>query len=219
MKIRGVIFDLDGTILDSTWVWVQVDREFLGKYGIEVPEDYSAAIKAMGFEQVADYTIERFHLPLSTEEVMREWNEMAIRAYSEKVRLRPGTRELLLWLKSQGIPAGVATSNTALLFEPCLRHNGVYDLFHSFTEAKEVERGKEFPDIYIREAEKLGCEPASCAVFEDIIPAIHGAKSGGFYTIGVREKVWGYEEEEFNRICDDTINEITEAEVLLKSLI
>lgn len=218
MKIKGVIFDLDGTILDSTWVWKKVDEDFLGKHGFEVPEDYSDAIKAMGFEQVANYTIARFQLPLSASEVMAEWNEMAIQAYSEQVKLKPGTKELLLWLREQGIPAGVATSNTSLLFEPCLRSNGVYDLFHSFTEGNEVDRGKEFPDIYIKESEKLGCDPSSCAVFEDIIPALKGAGSGGFLTIGVKEKSWGYEDEEFGRYCDHILYEISDAISLLKCL-
>ena len=218
MKIKGVIFDLDGTLLDSTWVWKQVDKEFLGKYGYQVPEDYSDAIKAMGFEQVADYTIERFGLPLSSEEVMEEWNTMAIQAYSEKVKLRQGTRELLLWLQEQGIPAGVATSNTAMLFEPCLKHNGIYELFHSFTEGNEVDRGKEFPDIYIKAANKLGCEPSSCVVFEDIIQALKGAASGGFLTVGVIERSWGYEEKEFRDFCDHMIGEISDAIPLLKHL-
>lgn len=218
MKIKGAIFDLDGTILDSTWVWRQVDEDFLGKYGFEVPDDYSDAIKAMGFEQVANYTIARFRLPLSASEVMAEWNEMAIQAYSHQVKLKPGTKELLLWLREQGIPAGVATSNTAQLFEPCLKNNGVYDLFHSFTEGNEVDRGKEFPDIYIEEAEKLGCEPSSCVVFEDIIPALRGAGSGGFLTIGVKEKAWGYEEEEFGNCCDYILCEISDAISLLKRL-
>lgn len=218
MKIEGVIFDLDGTILDSTWVWKQVDVDFLGKYGIQVRDDYSDAIKAMGFEQVAEYTIARFRLPLNAGEVMAEWNAMALRAYSEKVRLRPGTMELLLWLREQGILTGVATSNTAALFEPCLKHNGVYDLFHSFTEGSEVERCKEFPDIYIKEAEKLGCRPSSCLVFEDIIPALKGAGSGGFVTVGVREEAWGYENEEFGKYCDHILYEISDAISLLKSL-
>ena len=217
-RIKGAIFDLDGTILDSTWVWKRVDEEFLGKYGFEVPEDYSDAIKAMGFEQVAEYTITRFRLPLSTSEVMAEWNQMAARAYSEQVKIRHGTKELLLWLKEQGIPAGVATSNTALLFEPCLKNNGIYDLFHSFTEANEVDRGKEFPDIYIKEAGKLGCEPSSCIVFEDIIPALKGAGNGGFVTIGVKESAWGYEEEEFGRYCDHILYEISDAISLLKQM-
>lgn len=218
MQIKGAIFDLDGTLFDSTWVWKQIDKEFLGKYGHPVPEDYSDAIKAMGFEQVANYTIDRFRLPMTAEEVMAEWNTMAIRAYSEQVKLRRGVRELLAWLEAQGIPAGVATSNTAMLFEPCLKHNGIYELFHSFTEGNEVDRGKEFPDIYIKAADKLGCEPSSCVVFEDIIPALKGAKSGGFLTIGVREKAWGYETGEFSSSCDYVIDEISDAISLLKRL-
>ena len=51
VKIEGVIFDLDGTLLDSTWVWSQIDTDFLKKRGFEVPKDYSTAIMAMGFER------------------------------------------------------------------------------------------------------------------------------------------------------------------------
>lgn len=218
MKLQGVIFDLDGTILDSTWVWSQIDIDFLGKHGFAVPEDYVDAITPMGFGDAAKYTIERFHLPSTPEEVMAEWNEMAMEAYSSKVELRPGTKEVLTWLQKEGIPAGVATSNNAALFEPCLRRNGVYEMFHSFTEISEVKRGKEFPDIYIKEAEKLGCEPVSCIVFEDILPALKSAGSGGFITVGVKEKAWRYLDEEFARSCDYQIEEIHDALALLNQL-
>ena len=77
MKIEGVIFDLDGTLLDSTWVWSQIDTDFLKKRGFEVPKDYSTAIMAMGFEEVAKYTIKRFLLQETKEDVMAEWDAMA----------------------------------------------------------------------------------------------------------------------------------------------
>lgn len=218
MDIQGVIFDLDGTLLDSTWVWTQIDEEFLGRHGFDVPEDYSQAVSSMGFADVADYTIERFGLSMTKEEVMAEWNAMAYEAYSHKIRLRPGTVELLQWLKVNGIPAGIATSNSASLFEPCLRNNGVYDLFHSFTETGDVKRGKKFPDVYIKEAEKLGVLPQNCMVFEDIIPALRGAHKGGFITVGVREKKWQYEDEVFRASCDYTIEEIHDAISLLNRI-
>ncbi|MCH5251668.1 MAG: HAD family phosphatase [Lachnospiraceae bacterium] len=218
MRLKGVIFDLDGTILDSTWVWHQIDIDFLGKYGFSVPDDYVEKITPMGFGEAARYTIERFRLKASPEEVMAEWNEMAMEAYSKQVRLRTGTKEVLQWLKNKGIPAGVATSNNASLFEPCLINNGVYQYFHSFTEIREVSRGKEFPDIYIKEAEKLGCLPGECLVFEDIIPALKSAKQGGFVTVGVQENAWCYGAGIMKESCDYQIAEIEEAISLLEQL-
>jgi HAD superfamily hydrolase (TIGR01509 family) len=216
MKIKGAIFDLDGTILDSTWVWSQIDVDFLGKHGFDVPDDYSKAIISMSFEDVAKYTIERFSIDATVQEVMEEWNWMALEAYTHKVKLKPGTKELLLWLEQQGIPAGIATSNRASLYEPCLKSLGVYSFFHSFTETADVNRGKEFPDVYILAAEKLGCRPEECVVFEDIMPALLGAKAGGFRTIGVVEEKWKYDREEFAGCCDRLIHEISEAIPLLK---
>lgn len=218
MEIQGVIFDLDGTLLDSTWIWSKIDEDFLGKYGFDVPADYSQAVSSMGFENVAVYTIKRFGLKLTKEEVMAEWDAMAYEAYAHEIQLKPGTLELLQWLKREKIPAGIATSNSASLFEPCLQNNKVYELFHSFTETGDVERGKEFPDVYIKAAEKLGADPKKCIVFEDIIPALNGARKGGFITVGVREEKWQYEDEMFRASCDYVIEEIHDAISLLNQI-
>lgn len=210
MGIKGVIFDLDGTILDSTWVWTKIDHDFLGERGFEVPPDYSEAIISMGFADVAKYTIARFGLEETVEEVMAQWNAMAHKAYAEEVKLKPGTKELLVWLRELGIKMGIATSNSASLFVPCLINNGVYEYFHSYTETGDVKRGKEFPDVYIKEAEKLRCRPEECVVLEDIIPALRGAKKGGFITVGVREQKWMYKQEELAESCDYVVDELLE---------
>lgn len=211
MKIEGVIFDLDGTLLDSTWVWSQIDTDFLKKRGFEVPKDYSTAIMAMGFEEVAKYTIKRFLLQETKEDVMAEWDAMARDAYAHDVKLKKGVKELLLWLKKQDIKMAVATSNSASLFEPCLKNLGIYDWFHSFTETGDVKRGKEFPDVYLKAAEKMRVNPGNCFVFEDILPAVLGAKKGGFQTVLVREPT----KEDFDLICDYAVDEIDEAISLL----
>ena len=90
MKIEGVIFDLDGTLLDSTWVWSQIDTDFLKKRGFEVPKEYSTAIMAMGIEEVAKYTIKRFLLQETKEDVIAEWDAMARDAYAHDVKLKKG---------------------------------------------------------------------------------------------------------------------------------
>ncbi len=215
--IKGVIFDLDGTILDSTWVWRQIDIDFLGEYGYEVPEDYVEAIIPLTIKESAIYTKERFNIPLSIEKIIIRWNEMAKVAYEKKVQLKEGTKELLQWLKEQGICMGIATSNDAALFEPCLKNNDVFSYFHSYTEVNEVQRGKEFPDVYIKEAEKMGCKPEECLVLEDIIPALKSAKEGGFHTVGVQEAAWNYTEKQWQESCEYSVTKLNEVIALIKS--
>lgn len=216
MKEKGAIFDLDGTILASTWVWSGIDKDFLGGRGIAVPDDYAEKIISMSFEETARYTIERFSLKEKLEDVIAEWNHMAADAYAKKVKLKDGTKQLLEWLSAEGIKIGIATSNKAELFLPCLENNGISHYFHSYTETGDVTRGKEFPDVYIKEAEKLGLSPEECIVFEDIIPALKGAKSGGFATIGVEEEKWGYDREEFAKHCDYAITNLSQAIEFIK---
>ena len=113
---------------------------------------------------------------------------MAERTYHKEVQIKPYARELLVCLREQGIHLGVATASYASLFTECLKRNRVYDFFECFTETSEVERGKGFPDIYIKAAGKLACSPQECLIFEDIHQGILGAKAGGFCTVGVFDK-------------------------------
>ena len=84
MEIKGAIFDLDGTLLDSMWVWNQVDIDFLGNRGFDVPPDYPKAIAAMGFHETAEYTIKRFDLKEKVKDVIAEWDRMAAQMYHER---------------------------------------------------------------------------------------------------------------------------------------
>ena len=99
MEIKGAIFDLDGTLLDSMWVWNQVDIDFLGKRGFDVPPDYPKAIAAMGFHETAEYTIKRFGLNEKVEDVIAEWDHMAAQMYHERVKIKPDVTEVLEQMK------------------------------------------------------------------------------------------------------------------------
>ena len=99
MRLQSAIFDMDGTLLDSMWVWRQIDVDFLGRRGFEVPLDYLEMITPMGYYRAAEYTIERFRLNEQPEDLVQEWHDMAAEAYEKKVELKPHAKEYLLELK------------------------------------------------------------------------------------------------------------------------
>ena len=183
--LKGAIFDLDGTILDSSWVWEKIDREFLGGRGIDVPEDYVENIAPLGFYGAAVYTINRFGFEDKPEELMKIWGEMAIREYKNNVYIKEGVAEYLDYLYTKGISMGIATASNEDLFIPCLEHNNIFKYFQTFTTVSEVGKSKESADVYIATARKLGIYPDECVVFEDLPQGLISASNAGFYTVAI----------------------------------
>lgn len=201
-QIKGAIFDLDGTILDSMDVWGDIDRKFFENRKIKMPDDYIESVNSMSFSETARYTAERFHLQDTPEELMNQWTEMSKNAYAHEIRLKSGVMEYLTQLSKAGVKLGVATTLESELFIPALKNNGIYRLFSAFTSVKEVSRGKDFPDIYLETAKRLNMKPKECAVFEDICLGIRGANAGGFLTVGVYDRFAALEEETIRREAD-----------------
>ena len=209
-EMKGAIFDLDGTLLDSMGVWRQIDIDFLGKRGFAVPEDYLKAITAKNFSEAADYTIARFGLNESAQAIMEEWFAMAVDFYSHQVALKPYVKEYLAELRQRGVKIAAATSSDARLFVPCLKHCGIYDMFDAFCQTTEVTRGKGYPDVYELAASRLGLATGDCVVYEDILKGIEGAKLGGFCTVGVEDIHSAYEKEEIRSKADFYIGSFEE---------
>jgi len=183
--MKAYIFDLDGTLLDSMGVWEQIDVDFLSKRGFDVPEDYINAICSRSFPEAAQYTIERFNLPDSVDDLLKEWNAMAVYAYGHTVPLKPHALDYLTALKHRGAKLAIATSLPAALYEPVLLNHGIQYLFDAICSTDEVAYGKTKPDVFILTAQKLGIPPEMCIVFEDILPAMQSAKQAGMTVYGV----------------------------------
>jgi HAD superfamily hydrolase (TIGR01509 family) len=186
--LKAYIFDLDGVLLDSMGLWEQIDVDFLTKRGLEATPDYIDAICALSFPEAAEYTVKRFGLPDSADDLTKEWNDMAVYAYGNTVPLKPGAKEYLLECKRQGAKLGIATSLPVALYEPALRNNGILDLFDVVCSTDEVGFGKTEPDVFLLAARRLGVSPADCIVFEDAPQAVKSAKQAGMTVYGVYDE-------------------------------
>lgn len=186
--IEAVLFDLDGTLIDSMWIWEDIDREYLGKFGIDLPDDLEEMVQGMSFSETAEYFKKRFHIPQPLEEIKGEWNRMAWDKYSNEVPLKEGVLAFLEALQQQGIRMGIATSNSKELVELVISKLGVKEYFHSIRTSCEVAKGKPSPDIYELVARDLGTAAENCLVFEDIIQGIQAGKNAGMRVCGVYDK-------------------------------
>ena len=187
-EFKAVIFDMDGTLIDSTDIWHAVDKNFFAKRGMELPSDYAQHIVHLGLTQAAVYTKETYHLKESVEDIMQEWHDMSIDMYRYTVGLKDGVAELLALLKKNGIKMAIATANDEPLYKPCIERLGIGSYFDAIADVNTAKEGKQSAKIYLDLAKKLGSEPRNTLVLEDMPTCVKTAFNAGFLTVAVYDK-------------------------------
>lgn len=200
--IEAVIFDLDGSMVDSMWVWKRIDQEYLGKFGIPLPEDLQKCIGGKSFSETAAYFKERFQLPDELEKIKADWNCMAWDKYTHEVPLKRGVREFLKYCKTHRIQMGIATSNSRELVEKIVMVHHLESYFNCIMTGCDVARGKPAPDIYLAVAEALKVSPANCLVFEDIVPGIEAGKAAGMKVCAVYDRYSEHQDAQKRALAD-----------------
>ena len=193
-ETKAVIFDMDGTLIDSMWIWPDIDDYYIRKYHLTLPEDFHRAIEGKSYHETARYFRDTFDMELTTEEIMEEWTSLAYQRYTQEVTLKPGAEEFLRYGKERGILFGIATSNGRTLAEAALKALRIEEYFTSFRTSGEVEAGKPKPDIYLKVAEDMQVQPEHCLVFEDVPMGILAGKRAGMKVCAVYD--------EFSRLLD-----------------
>lgn len=183
---EAVIFDMDGSLVDSMWIWPEVDRIYMSKYGLKAPENFYKEIEGKSYTETAQYFIDTFpSLDRTREQICAEWMDMTIELYRTRVFLKPGADVFLKNMRERGVLLGIATSNTRPLAEAALRALKIDSYFQSVRTACEVAYGKPYPDVYLKVAEDLNIPPEKCLVFEDIPNGIRAGKNAGMEVCAV----------------------------------
>lgn len=205
-KADALIFDIDGTILDSMTVWNRADIVFLSSRGFEVTPDYTDYVKSVRIEDAALYTKERFNLPDSPESIMNEWNSFVNKAYALEVLLKDGALNYLRRAHARGFKTACATALTKQNVDAAFSRLGIRDLFDVIVTLDDLPGApdKSEPDIYLHVASLLGSEPSRTIVFEDVPQALNGARKGGFLTCAVWDEVGAGSEEIWNKMKESS---------------
>ncbi|UOQ58443.1 HAD family phosphatase [Leucobacter allii] len=180
----AVLWDLDGTVIDSEPIWLEVELAMLGRYGIELTEELRAQLVGSGLRAAA----ERFRalgVPLSVDEIIAEWAAGVAAGMSRSAPLwRPGAVELLQSLAEAGIPSALVTMSVRAIADAvvALLPSG---LFSAVVAGDEVEFEKPHPDPYLRGAALLGVDIVDCIAIEDSPTGLRAAAASGAVAIGV----------------------------------
>lgn len=187
-KFDAFIFDLDGTLVDSMWMWKNIDIEYLARFNIPYEENLQSKIEGMSFTETAIYFKEYFKIEDSIEKIKEDWNEMAYDKYSNDVSLKNGVYVFLEYLKGLNKKMGIATSNSKELTLACINSLKISDFFDCIVTGTDIKKGKPAPDIYLENARLLNVSPDKCLVFEDIPVGLLAGRNAGMSTCSVYDE-------------------------------
>lgn len=186
--IDAIIFDIDGTLIDSMWIWTNIDDLFLEKYGLQAPENFHKGMEGKSYSETAQYFLDIFpELKHTRKELEDEWHEMAFDIYTKEIKLKKGAYAFIVAMHNAGKKIGIATSNSRDLAEGVLINNQVFAYIDSMWTSDEAKAGKPAPDVYLKVAESLCVSSERCLVFEDVPNGILAGKNAGMKVCAVED--------------------------------
>ena len=205
-----LIFDMDGTLIDSNGIWRTVDETFLARRGLPYTREYYEGVAHTIFPMAAVFTKEYCHLSETTEEIMAEWMELAGDMYATSVPVKPGVVDFLEKCKGAGERMIVLTSSVPVHCRMALTHLALLPYFEQILFAHELGIDKKDPAIFHKAAEIMGVKESDCTVFDDSVASCRSAKAAGMTVIGVYDEFFHVSWEEMQGVCDRTIRSFEE---------
>ena len=184
--VKAVIFDMDGLILDTEKLLVKYWCQAANEAGFPMQREHALNIRSLHRRFAIPYLQGLFGEEFDYVKIRNRRMELMTEALAENgLELKDGVRELLAFLKEQGIPAAIATATDLERTKDYLGRVGIFEQFDRIVCATMVEYGKPKPDIYLYAAQQLGLQPCECMALEDSPNGVRSAASAGCVTVMV----------------------------------
>lgn len=211
--LKGVIFDVDGTLLDSMPIWTDAGARYLRSIQIEPEADLSAILWDMSIPEGVAYVKEHYDLTLTEEEITAGIIGCVRDFYYKEAPLKAGVIEFLEQLKEKEIPMVIATSSDRSYLKAAFERTGISGYFDRIFTCQEVGAGKTKPVIYQRAADFLDLKPEEIFVFEDVEHAIMTAKRAHFQVAAIYDEASAHLQESIKDLCDVYMKDFTETDL------
>lgn len=215
MKVKGAVFDADGTLFDSMSVWDGAAEEYLCSIGFEPRENLTERFKNMSMQDSAEFYRDEYGVRLSVGEIIDGVNRLIAGRYKNDVLAKSGVKEFLFMLKKIGTRMCIATATDERLIRAALERNGISSYFDRIFTCAEVGANKSSPEIYENALLYLGTNREDTVVFEDSYNAAKTAKGAGFKVAAMYDSTEN-EQDGLKSISDWYFMNFYEAEVLTK---
>lgn len=215
--MKKLIFDVDGTILDSMHIWIEPQNRLFAKYGFsleDLTKEEKGKIEALSVEAMCQYIVDEIAKDMTIDEVMEYFDDIIYTGYKDELIAKPGNLEILKKLKDAGFSMSVASSTPYKYLEMALKRLGIYDYFDFFATPELLDMKKSDPNYWQYSIKKHGVKAEDCVLFDDALYAIKAANKEGIMTVGLEdfpwnEREWDYIKEE----ADMTLKTIADIDI------
>lgn len=211
MGNKLIIFDFDGTLVDSLDIWAYIDEEFFGSRNLDYKQVES--FSGMTVPEAAKFSKKFFNMQEEVEDIIKEWMDIAVDMYPKKAALRDGAIDLFEKAKAKGYKIAIGTSNALMVVEKYLKENNIDKYIDYVFTGTEAEKGKPEPDIFLHIAKHFNIKPKDTIVIEDSLEGTMAGKNANMYVYSIAERYSKKNEEKIKQIADKFIHSFEEIEI------